>query len=274
MSGIAPKLNQASTSFQITVGPLYEAVEHAKTQDGASLVIIDEINRGPAVAIFGDAITAIESDKRLAPNGSETPSTYSFRTLNAEGKWQQIAIPHHVYLVAAMNEADTSVEPLDVAFRRRWEPFRLYPEIETVRQFFGLPQTASALPETPKTRADVLEALVQAWAKVNERTALGRGDEFQLGHGLFMKGDSSTVPKGLDSVLEFATVNWHRILRHVSEVFFGDTRGLAYVVGAQVENSPYKLTEEYFAETPVARLVGPMPVNSGNVYSVLRSAAK
>ena len=71
LSGIVPAVNkvEGQPDFKINRGMLYRASEHAKTDQGASLLIIDEINRGPAVQVFGGAIVAIESDKRLAPDG-------------------------------------------------------------------------------------------------------------------------------------------------------------------------------------------------------------
>ena len=51
--------------FQISEGILWQANEHALGPGGASLVIIDELNRGPAVEVFGPSVVAIEGDKRL-----------------------------------------------------------------------------------------------------------------------------------------------------------------------------------------------------------------
>ena len=39
--------------FRISEGALYRANEHAKTPDGAALVTVDELNRGPAVKSSG-----------------------------------------------------------------------------------------------------------------------------------------------------------------------------------------------------------------------------
>jgi 5-methylcytosine-specific restriction protein B len=71
VSGITPSVNKSDLAdFKIVKGTLYRASEHAKSKTGASLLIIDEINRGPAVQVFGGSIVAIESDKRGVEGGA------------------------------------------------------------------------------------------------------------------------------------------------------------------------------------------------------------
>ena len=48
-------------SFRITEGVLYRASEFAKQPNSAALLIVDEINRGPTVQVFGGAIVAMEA---------------------------------------------------------------------------------------------------------------------------------------------------------------------------------------------------------------------
>src|SRR5690606_2968959 len=50
--GLVPALSQGTAGFIRQKGILLEAAEHAMNSDSASLLLIDEINRGPAVAIF------------------------------------------------------------------------------------------------------------------------------------------------------------------------------------------------------------------------------
>ena len=166
ISGITPAVNKVAgqPDFRIISGTLYRASQHAKGQQGAALLIIDEINRGPAVQVFGGAIVAIEPDKRLAPDGSKRDETQYFELLDpASGEIAEYALPHDLYILAAMNQADASVEPLDVAFLRRWEPLRLEPDAKVLRGFYGLPAAnADPLPEAPTTPAHAFEAAARA----------------------------------------------------------------------------------------------------------------
>jgi len=278
VSGITPSVNKAegSPDFAIVKGTLYRAGEHARIPNGAALLIIDEINRGPAVQVFGGAIVAIEPDKRLSPTGDIRQDTQFFEMLDPNsGDVIEYALPHDLYILAAMNQADASVEPLDVAFLRRWEPLRLEPDEAALRVFYGLgPKSADELPEAPNNPSDVLEASVRAWAAVNEQISLGRGPEFQIGHGVLMS-DASIKTLSLADALASLCVGWAKVRAHVDEVFFGDARGTAAVINALdgPDFNPFKLTETTFADDLRFRLQGPANFSEKNIYSALRAFA-
>lgn len=275
LSGYAPAVvkKAGEADFRIIKGTLYRASEHAKTPDGASLLIIDEINRGPAVQVFGGAIGAMEADKRLAPDGSKRAETQFFELMDpATGEIIEYALPHDLYILAAMNQADTSVEPLDVAFLRRWEPMRLEPDLAAVRAFYGLAEDNEPLPEVPTDANHIFEASVRAWQAVNVQISMGRGPEFQIGHGVLI-----SVPKPTSTTLEeakaFVSVGWAKIRAHVEEVFFGDVRGVAATLNALdgPPYNPFKLIETTFADDLRFKLEGPIALSANDIYPALRA---
>jgi len=278
VSGITPAVNKQAgePDFTIVKGTLYRASEHAKAPNGAALLIIDEINRGPAVQVFGGAIVAIESDKRLASDGSKRAETQFFEMLDPKtGDVIEYALPHDLYILAAMNQADASVEPLDVAFLRRWEPLRLEPDEAALRTFYGLgAKGANPLPNVPANVGDALEASVRAWLAVNAQIALGRGPEFQIGHGVLMS-DVKPQALALPEALGTLCVGWAKVRAHVEEVFFGDTRGIAAALNALdgPAFNPFKLTETTFADDLRFRLEGPTNFAEDNIYAALRAFA-
>jgi 5-methylcytosine-specific restriction protein B len=274
LTGLVPVLHSAAsgggTSFEVSKGTLYRANEHAKTESGASLVIIDEINRGPAVQIFGGSIVAFESDKRLGIDNKIRTNTQFFDILTDKGQLEY-AISHHVYILAAMNQADSSVEPLDVAFLRRWTPFRLDPSEAVLREKLGLQVAPTKIPDVAISAADVYEAAVAAWKAVNARISLGRGREFQLGHGVLLSGTS--VPGTLEGAITKVSEAWRVIRAHVDEVFFGDVRGIAAVLNISGSGGLHELKQEMFANEPRLQIIGPDPVPNSSLYAFLRAVA-
>lgn len=271
LRGVVPSIGTggASLQFEVTHGFLYVASEHALTPDGTALLIVDEINRGPAVAVFGPSIVALEPDKRLDDVGQPTLTTQQFPMLDDQGHEQPYCLPTHLYIVAAMNQVDTSVAALDVAFLRRFAPYLLGPDDSVLRSFLGL--TSVSVPTgAPASAADVYALLVAAWKKVNERIALGRGPEYQLGHGSLMLPDP---PTALPEATAYAARAWATVRQHVDEIFFGDTRGVGEVLAADRPGSPYKVVDTLFAGQPVVQLTGPTRLAGPELLAALKSIA-
>lgn len=274
VSGLMLDPTGSDAKFKVTFGPLYAAAQHAGLDDGAALVIIDEINRGPAVAIFGDTINAIETDKRRLPDGSIGRMTWTFPALLEDGKSSDLSLPHHLYIVAAMNQADTSVEPLDVAFLRRFEPYDLVPDEPLLRTLLSLPaQNTDPLPEIPSLAVDIYEALLRAWKQINDTIGLARGDEFQIGHGIFIDSDPPFFPGDIIGASKIAVRVWSRLFAHVSEVFFGDTRGFAAAIKAGEPGNLFSLENIDFADSSITRINKLHSINFENIYGHLKSIA-
>lgn len=271
MRGLVPKVGQAGV-FEVTRGTLYRASVYALEEGKAALVIVDEINRGPAVAAFGSALVGLEPDKRLGAEGERLATTQQFELLGDEGELASFALPADLYLLAAMNEADTSVEPLDVAFLRRFAPYRLEPQPAVLRDHLGLPAETGELANSPSHPSDVYEALAQAWAVLNKQVLLARGAAYQLGHGALMHRTAPTG--GLEAAREYSAEAWATMRAHLDEVFFGDTRAMADILRVEHEASPYDLEEATFAGQSVSRITGPLRPDATELDKLLAIIAK
>lgn len=266
MRGLVPKVGEPGV-FEVTRGTLYRASLHAKEDGKAALVIIDEINRGPAVAAFGSALVGLESDKRLPTNGPATATTQHFEILGDNGEHESFALPNDLYVLAAMNEADTSVEPLDVAFLRRFHLHRIEPETATLRAHLGLPSTPAVLPAAPVSASDYYEALAQAFTKINQQILLGRGQAYQLGHGALMH--TAADPNAVGSAQDYVLAAWATLRAHIDEVFFGNTRAISDVLRAENNKSLYSMEEALFAGQTVRRITGPTRPTAEELYKLL-----
>ena len=96
LTGITPKLD-GSDGYQVFEGIMYRANEFAKQDDSAALLIIDELNRGPAIEVFGGSIVAIEPDKRLADDNTASVTTQFFEVLSPiSGENEPYALSSHL----------------------------------------------------------------------------------------------------------------------------------------------------------------------------------
>lgn len=266
LRGLEPVPNAAG-SFRYSVGTLFEANEHASTPQGTSLLVIDEINRGPVVEAFGDAIVSIEADKRLEECGLPGPQSYPIRLSSKDGELEDYYFSTHLYIVAAMNLADASVAPMDVAFLRRWEPFELLPDVSVAKDALGLTHKEGS--ESPSQ--ELLEAFLDAWRQVNRRISLLRGVEYQLGHAVAIPEPQRNL-SDLKLAVAFVRERWSQIERHVRELFFGDPRAEVAVLGGDAEDT-YAIDEGYLRTELTTRVIRPKPNTAQEWTDLLKAVA-
>lgn len=244
LTGITPRFDGLD-GYQISEGILYRANEFAKQDDSAALLIIDELNRGPAIEVFGGSIVAIEPDKRLSDANTPAPNTQYFEIASPDtGANEEYAFSPHLYILAAMNQADVSVAPLDVAFLRRWMSIMLYPDYQPLYHRFSI-SSGVQIPIDNPTAHDVYHVTIMALKAINKKIVAGRGAEYQLGQGVLL----STQPQGtsVNDALDFVLDCWAMIYAHIEELFFGEPNALAYILNADRDESPYSLEEITFA---------------------------
>lgn len=90
-------------------------------KDEKVCLIIEEINRGNASAIFGDIFQLLDRYE----NGRSKYEIYNgpiLDYLKKQGlKLEKVYIPSNMWIVATMNTSDQNVFTLDTAFKRRWK---------------------------------------------------------------------------------------------------------------------------------------------------------
>lgn len=123
--------DDGSVSCEEKPGPFTKALEQALRNPNKMIyLVIEEINRGNAAAIFGDTFQLLDRlkedrDGRVAgdseyPVNNEFIEVY-FKKNNIPFNSDKIYIPHNLTLLATMNTSDQNVFPLDTAFKRRWD---------------------------------------------------------------------------------------------------------------------------------------------------------
>ena len=126
-------------TYQYVPGPLVKFLIKALINPEQNfLLIIEEINRANAAAVFGDFFQLLDRDQNFKSQyaivASEDLTKYfkacfdnlklnsdqlSNVTKHLGSNYEQIVLPSNLYIWATMNSADQGVVPIDTAFKRR-----------------------------------------------------------------------------------------------------------------------------------------------------------
>ncbi len=130
---ILPKVENGEINYLFTSGPFTRILEKAfHDPDNPYYLIIEEINRGNAPAIFGDVFQLLDrekgksEDKKHLIGTSEYSITnldiaqYIYNNAEFEKYGEKVRIPSNLSIYATMNTSDQNVFTLDTAFQRRW----------------------------------------------------------------------------------------------------------------------------------------------------------
>ncbi len=104
-------------------GPFTLALKRAAETSDMVYLIIEEINRGNAAAIFGDLFQLL--DRKGSDDRNYGESQYHICNPNVQkflklGDGDELFIPSNLTILATMNSSDQNVFTLDTAFKRRW----------------------------------------------------------------------------------------------------------------------------------------------------------
>ena len=120
-------------SYKFTPGPFTNILREAYNNPGKEyILIVEEINRGNAPAIFGEVFQLLdrkveirEIDDDGYPIGT---SEYGITNMNIaeemygkDRKTEKVRIPSNLSIIGTMNTSDQNVFTLDTAFQRRWD---------------------------------------------------------------------------------------------------------------------------------------------------------
>lgn len=119
---IIPKVIDKKVEYNFVEGPFAKALLYAiKNKDKDVALIIEEINRGNAAAIFGDIFQLLDRKKGLSvyPINNQLLTDY-LKDNQVYLKDDEIRIPRNLHIIGTMNTSDQNVFTLDTAFKRRW----------------------------------------------------------------------------------------------------------------------------------------------------------
>lgn len=118
------KGDNGSLTYKFNPGPFTRIMKKAyESPDKKFVLVIEEINRGNAPAIFGDIFQLLDREKEGDEEGF---SEYSITNHEIgrelfDDEDAKIKIPSNLSIIATMNTSDQNVFTLDNAFQRRWK---------------------------------------------------------------------------------------------------------------------------------------------------------
>ena len=83
--------------------------------------IIEELNRGPCSAIFGDMLQLLDRKQNGTSEYEINPDADLSMFLRSHHIEVPLSLPSNLFIWATMNAADEGVFPVDSAFKRRWD---------------------------------------------------------------------------------------------------------------------------------------------------------
>lgn len=169
-------------------GIFYEFCRRASEKTNEKYIfIIDEINRGNISAIFGEALSLIEANKRKKENSIKL--AYSDADEN-------FYISSNVYIIATMNTLDKSITQIDYALKRRFSFFNIEP---TFNEKFKLELTNKGI------HSDFCDSICSKITKINDDFKDPKShDVLQIGHSYFIPNEHiNNQEQWLKNIIEY-----------------------------------------------------------------------
>lgn len=209
--------DDGSVSYEEKPGPFTKALERAlRSPDKMIYLVIEEINRGNAAAIFGDTFQLLDRlkkdrDGRVAgdseyPVNNEFIEGY-FKKNNVPFNSDKIYIPHNLTLLATMNTSDQNVFPLDTAFKRRWDREKVmtdWNEVDDIKNLY--------IPYTDVTWEKFATTINDKMLEDNEDSDVSVSEDKQMG-AYFVKenmlskekntGDKDSLRAFISNVMDY-----------------------------------------------------------------------
>ena len=182
---------RALYKLDTTILRLNEMEKLARAQQDGSpnryVLIVDEINRGNVLKIFGELITLLEEDKR---EGAENGLSIVLPVSN-----QSFSMPPNLHLVGTMSDSPgKGLDAMDPALRRRFVFYKLQPEAALIAGSDGSGNITDEQGHQINLRR-LLEAL-------NQRIQQRHHQEGLIGHSYFMQiKDAAQLRRVIDEQL-------------------------------------------------------------------------
>lgn len=216
------------------------------------LLIIEELNRGNAPAIFGEIFQLLDRND----DGSSKYAIYNSDIANEvhKDKLCPIKLPPNLTIVATMNTSDQNVFTMDTAFQRRWEMKHIPNKFDKDDQ-----TTAHSNKKLPNSEIS-WGAFAQTVNKKMHTANLGFGgtEDKSLGVYFATDNDLDDAERFAEKVLKYLWDDAFKLGRQA--LFSNCSEGLSFVIEAY-ENAAKAKIEKQSAEDPLKKVLVPEVYN-------------
>ncbi len=208
-----------SIEYDFIEGPFTRILQKCES-DASTMyyLIIEEINRGNAPAIFGEIFQLLDRDASGVSEYGISNTEIAKKVYGNDAK--KVKIPSNLTILATMNTADQNVFTLDTAFKRRWE-------MVAIRNDFKL--KGSATPEDAefdkqlntklcgsdldwRTFATAINELI-----IEERESNLGSEDKRLGHFFIKQAEMGSAEKFSEKVIMYL---WNDVFKFEKDKIF------------------------------------------------------
>lgn len=116
---ILPQSKDGDVTYEFIPGPFTKILKYAHyNPEKKFMLVIEEINRGNAPAIFGDVFQLLDREKDGRSSYEIANADIAKIVYNDEN--HPVYLPSNLSIICTMNTSDQNVFTLDTAFQRRW----------------------------------------------------------------------------------------------------------------------------------------------------------
>jgi 5-methylcytosine-specific restriction enzyme B len=243
VGSLKPSMVEGKINYAFQPGPFITAYIKAINTPGVmNFLIIEELNRAPAAAVFGELFQLLDRNADGESVYSITPadpSLHAYLEQHLNYYDQRIKIPSNLSIFASMNSSDQAVMPLDTAFKRRWEFVYTPVSFETCSNgTLPIPDTAGNIHHLPWKDLGIA---------INNRLAqLGVSEDRFLGPYFLTDKEIEITAQGTHENASSALCGkifmylWDDVLRHGSRdhIFLSEIKTFGELVKRYQSNNP------------------------------------
>lgn len=221
----AQGVKEEKLQYEFVLGPFTQILKTAYAEpDQQCLLIIEELNRGNAPAIFGEIFQLLDRNDDGKSKYSIYNRDISMALYDEPNK--PIELPPNLTIVATMNTSDQNVFTMDTAFQRRWQMEHIPNKFD-----FNTAHVNKHLPNSEISWGAFAQTVNKKMHTVN--SGFGSTDDKSLGVYFATDNDLDNAKRFAEKVLKYLWDDAFKLGRQV--LFSNCSEGLSSVIEAYEE---------------------------------------